>query len=557
MSRAETAPTTAPPRGRRTAVAAPEPRGRGVTGWTTLLRFALRRERVRIPVWTASVALLLAYVAVALDALYPTAAERQARAALVSSPAGIMLSGPQYGIEDYTLGAMIANEMALTVMVAVAIMSISLVVRHTRAEEETGRAELVRAGVVGRHAPGTAAFAAALVANAAIAVASGAVLSAAGLAPVDSFALGAAVGVTGLVFAAVATVTSQVTEHARAASGLALAVLGVAFLLRAFGDVQELHGSWVSWLSPVGWAQQIRAYVDLRWWPLALSLVLVALLLVLGAALAARRDLGAGLVPPRAGRPDAAGWLASPLALAWRQQRASVLAWGVAVGLTALACGTFVDSVGTMVADNPEIAAMLGDPTDLVSGFVAVMALFLGLGAGGFAVASVQRARGEETSGRLEPVLATGVGRVRWLGGQLVVTLLGMAALLVASALGLWLGALSVGEDAFGLADYLAASFAYLPAVAVVAGVGAAAFGGRPGLAGLAWALLAYSFVVTMFGGLLDLPSWAGAASPFWHVPQLPGADVEPWPFVWLTLLAAALVGLGLTAFRRRDVPRP
>src|SRR5690606_11002785 len=359
VSRAEAAPAAAPPRGRRTAVVPPEPRGRGVTGWTTLLGFALRRERVRIPVWTASVALLLAYVAVALDALYPTAAERQARAALVSSPAGIMLSGPQYGIEDYTLGAMIANEMALTVMVAVAIMSISLVVRHTRAEEETGRAELVRAGVVGRHAPGTAAFAAALVANAAIAVASGAVLSAAGLAPVDSFALGAAVGVTGLVFAAVATVTSQVTEHARAASGLALAVLGVAFLLRAFGDVQELHGSWVSWLSPVGWAQQIRAYVDLRWWPLALSLVLVALLLVLGAALAARRDLGAGLVPPRAGRPDAGGWLASPRALAWRRQRASVLAWGVAVGLTALACGTFVDSVGTMVADNPEIAAML------------------------------------------------------------------------------------------------------------------------------------------------------------------------------------------------------
>ncbi|MGO1333992.1 MAG: ABC transporter permease, partial [Cellulosimicrobium funkei] len=272
------APTATPPRGRGAAVA-PEPPGpgRAATGWLTLLRFVLRRDRVRIPVWTASVALLFGYAAVALDTLYPTAADRQARAALVSSPAGIMLSGPQYGIEDYTLGAMIANEMALTVMVAVAIMSIFLVVRHTRAEEETGRAELVRAGVVGRHAPATAAFVAAVVANAAIALATGVVLVATGLDAVDSLALGAAVGVTGLVFAAVAVVTSQVTEHARGASGLALAVLGVAFLLRAVGDVQEEHGSWVSWLSPIGWAQQIRAFVDLRWWPLGLSVALVVL----------------------------------------------------------------------------------------------------------------------------------------------------------------------------------------------------------------------------------------------------------------------------------------
>ncbi len=548
---------TRPGRHADPGVSAPGRRSRATTGWTTLLRFVLRRDRVRIPVWTASVALLFAYAAVALDGLYPTAADREARAALVSSPAGIMLSGPQYGIEDYTLGAMIANEMVLTVLVAVAIMSIFLVVRHTRAEEEAGRAELVRAGVVGRHAPATAAFVAAVVANVAIAVASALVLAATGLDAVDSFALGAAVGVTGLVFAAVAVVTSQVTEHARAASGLALATLGIAFLLRAVGDVQEMHGSWVSWLSPVGWAQQIRAYVDLRWWPLGLSVVLVVLLLALGAALAARRDLGAGLVPPRAGRPDAAPSLAGPLALAWRQQRASVLAWGVGVGATALACGTFVDSVGSMVADNPDVAAVLGDPTDLVGGFVAVMAQFLALGVSGFAVASVQRARGEETAGRLEPVLATGVGRARWLGAQLVVTLIGTTVLLAVSALGLWLGALSVGEDAFGIGDHLAASFAYLPAVAVVAGLGVAAFGWRPGLAALSWALLAYSLVVTMFGALLDLPSWAGDISPFRHVPLLPGTDVEPWPLVWLTLAAVALVALGLAGFRRRDVPRP
>jgi len=549
---------SAPPVARRAASApgrADAGRSGSLTGWTTLLRFVLRRDRVRIPVWTASVALLFAYAAVALDTLYPTAADRQLRATLVSSPAGIMLSGPGYGLEDYTLGAMIANEMALTVMVAVAIMSVLLVMRHTRAEEETGRSELVRAGVVGRHAPATAAFVAAVVANVAIAAATGVVLVATGLAAVDSFALGAAVGVTGLVFAAVAVVTSQVTEHARGASGLALAVLGVAFLLRAVGDVQEQHGSWLSWLSPIGWAQQVRAFVDLRWWPLGLSLALTVVLLVLGAVLAGRRDLGAGLVPPRAGVPDAAPSLASPVALAWRQQRASLLAWAVGVGVTALACGTFVDSVGGVVAENPDLAAFLGDPTDLVDAFVAVMTVFLALAVGGFALGSALRARAEETAGRLEPVLATSVSRGRWLAGQLAVTGGGAVVLLVVSALGLWLGALSVGEGAVGLGGYLGAAFAYLPAVAVLVGVSVLAIGWRPAWAALGWALFAWAFVVGMFGALLDLPGWANGISPYWHVPQLPGAAVEAGPLVGLSLVAAALLALGFVGFRRRDVP--
>jgi ABC-2 type transport system permease protein len=68
--------------------------------------------------------------------------DRQSRAAVISTPAGVMLGGPGYGIENYTLGAMIANELGLSVMVAMAIMSLLLVVRHTRAEEDGGSAEL-------------------------------------------------------------------------------------------------------------------------------------------------------------------------------------------------------------------------------------------------------------------------------------------------------------------------------------------------------------------------------------------------------------------------------
>ena len=69
-----------------------------------------------------------------------------------------MLSGPGYGTTNYTLGAMMANELSVRGHAGDAIMSLLLVVRHTRAEEEDGRAELVRAGAVGRRAPLAAAL---------------------------------------------------------------------------------------------------------------------------------------------------------------------------------------------------------------------------------------------------------------------------------------------------------------------------------------------------------------------------------------------------------------
>ncbi|WP_265521743.1 ABC transporter permease [Oerskovia flava] len=531
--------------------------GGPLTGLGTLLRFFLRRDRIRLSVWALSIGLLFLYAATAFATVYPTAADRQLRASLIASPAATMMAGPGYGLENYTLGAMVANEMTLTAMIAVAIMSILLIVRHTRTEEETGRAELVRAGVVGRHAPATAAFLTATVANAAIAVLSGLLLTGAGLAVVDSFALGAAVGVTGLVFAAVAVVTCQLTEHGRAASGLGLVVLGAAFLLRAIGDVQETHGSWLSWLSPIGWAQQIRAFVDLRWWPLALSLAAIVLLLLLSSALAARRDVGAGLLPPRAGRAEALPSLRSPFALAWRQQRGSLVAWGAGIGVMAFASGTFVDAAGDMVGemavDNPVLLELFGEQ-DLVDGFVAAMTTFLVLGVSAFAIASALRARGEETSGRVEPVLATTVSRTRWLGAQLAVTGIGAVILLLVAGVSLALGGLSVGVSDPSLGEYVAAAVVYLPAVAVLVGLVVALYGWRPGLAGLPWVVLAFGFLIGMFGGLLDLPTWAEGLSPLWHVPQLPGEAFDAGPLVGLSALAVALLAAGFVGFRRRDL---
>lgn len=139
--------------------------GSALTGTGTLTRFMLRRDRIRLPVWILAITVFTVASVVALPDLYAGSADRQARATLMLNPGLRAISGPGYGLDDYTFGAMIGLEYLSWVAIFVALMSIFSVVRHTRTEEETGRADLVRAGRVGRHATTTAALAVSVGAN--------------------------------------------------------------------------------------------------------------------------------------------------------------------------------------------------------------------------------------------------------------------------------------------------------------------------------------------------------------------------------------------------------
>src|SRR5690606_28676961 len=120
------------------------------------------------------------------------------------------------------------------------------------------------------------------------------------------------------------------------------------------------QGSWLSWFSPIAWAQQTRIFVDVRWWPLAVSLAAIVVLMAMAAALAQRRDLGAGLRPPTPGRSEASTALASPAGLAERLLRGSLIAWATGTFLFAVAMGALADSIRDAVADIPMVGDVLG-----------------------------------------------------------------------------------------------------------------------------------------------------------------------------------------------------
>jgi ABC-2 type transport system permease protein len=493
--------------------------------------------------------------------LYDTQAELdRAAASLESNTAFIAMLGPPRGLD--TVGGEAFWQSSGFCAILAGLMCMFIVGRHTRAEEESGRDELLRSGVIGRRAPLVAAFATALVASVVMGllttiglllVRSDAPLKGLPLPVADSVASGVGLAACGAVFSGSALVAMQLSASTRTAYGVAGVVLGASYLLRAVGDV----GNGVaSWLSPIGWYQAMYPFSGLRWWPLALLLVAAVGLAGVALALFDRRDVGSGLWAARPGPADAGPGLRSSLGLAWRLQRGSVVGWTLGLLLTGLAYGSMGDSVDDLIGDSDfaRDAMTGGAGADLVDGFYGTALVTMALLASGFAVSSAIRPRGEEQASHLELLLAAWSARTTWLAGHLLVTVAGSALVLLAAGLSLGVGYGATTGEWGDLGPLTGISLTYLAPVLVLSGIARLLYGVAPRLMWLSWLALTWCVVVLMFASALQMPDWLQALSPFHHLPLAPAEDVDLVPVAAVGAVAVVASLAGQLAFRRRDI---
>jgi ABC-2 type transport system permease protein len=524
------------------------------TGAAALLRLILRRDRLGLLIWIALVSLAPIAIASSFIQLYPTAAALEAVAdASMRTPTTIGMLGVVY---SPTVGGLVAWRSGLQSAILIGTVSLLLVIRHTRGEEETGRRELLGATVVGRLAPLAAALIAVLGANLVIAALITGGLIGLGLPAAGSLALGLSAGAVGWVCAAAGGVAAQLSERAGAARGIGLAAFGAAYMVRIIGDTagRESGWSWLSWLSPLGWARLTRAFAGERWPVFALFLGLTVALITAAFALVARRDLGAGLLPTRPG-PAASSSLRSPLALAWRLHRGALIAWTTAAAVFGGLLGAVGQSFSAYV-DNAQMsawAARMG-ARDAGDAFLFLTMYVLGQIAAAYAISAALRMRAEETDGRADPVLAAAVSRLRWAGGHLFFATIGPLVALLTLGLMIGLGyGLSAGDLARNLPRLLARTLATLPAVWVMAGLATALYGLAPRLAVAgSWALLAAFLILELGWELQQISQGVFDISPFAHVHW--ANPVTATPLIELSAIAALLIAAGLVGFRRRDL---
>ena len=112
-----------------------------LTGTRALAKLALRRDRIMLPAWVYLVVVGVSSTAYTFGKLYKTPASRVALVAGgESNPALLFLYGRLNGT---SVGALTAWRYGVWGALFAVLMTVFIVIRHTRAEEEAGRLELI------------------------------------------------------------------------------------------------------------------------------------------------------------------------------------------------------------------------------------------------------------------------------------------------------------------------------------------------------------------------------------------------------------------------------
>ncbi|WP_030438302.1 ABC transporter permease [Actinoplanes subtropicus] len=511
-----------------------------------------RTHRRGILVWVIALAASMIGTAASVAGLYDTPAKIHTYAEAVTSGSALAaINGHVEGIDS--LGGVIQDEFGFLASFLLPLLGIALIAGSTRREEQAGRLETILGGRIARHQPTVAALA---VATAAILVTSA--LFAAGLTlcgvPVSgSILYSAALGALAFVFAGFAALLAQLVRHARGVYTWSLIALAVAYLVRGVGDTTT---SWLTWLSPLGWAEKTAPFADQRWWVLAVPALAGLASGSTAVLLAAHRDLGNALLRGGTG-PARASWLRQqPIGFAAWIHRPATAGWLAGGLLLTAMMGALARQFLDAIAGN----AALGDAIGIrgsrqLDGFIAATQVYLAVIGAGYVIQAIGTLRTEEAEGRLETRLAGTLSRLRWLAAHGAVVTAGLVFIVVGSSAVLALSTAGSVGNTDEVSAVMTAGLDYLPAELVFAGLALAAFGLWPRGYGATWAAYAVSTFVAFLGPGLKLAHWILDLAPTTHVGNPPLATVDAANLAALAVLAIALALAGFIAFRRRDIP--
>jgi len=520
--------------------------------------FILRRERVTTAIWIGLIAIIVAGLAGPMGNVIEPAA-RVALGATMENPAMIAMMGPVYGIENYTLGALYSNTMLLFSAMTVAVMNIFLVVRHTRIDEELGRYEVLRSLPVGRMANLGAIMIFVVDANILVSVLVGLGLFLFGdysMTFGGSMLFGAAMGATGLVFAAITALFAQLMPTSRATTSYAFLAMGIFYIMRAAGDI---NAEVLSLISPLGLMMRTQVYVGNYVWPLLILLTVAGIITAIAFKLNSLRDIDQGFIPQRPGRPEAKKGLLSPFGLSRRLLLGSVITWIIIMFALGASYGSILGDIDDFVANNEFYQVLLGESDDfsftvlfaaMQNAMMAVIALVP-------LIMIVLRARSEEKEGRTEAVLTATVKRKTYLASFVCVAFATSVLMQLANTIGLYLAAIAVLPDPseLPLGMLLQANLVYLPALWAVIGLATFLLGVLPKATSAIWAYFSLVALMVFIGRMPDmLPAWVGHLSPFYYIPEMPVEDMS-WPgIIGLSITAICLTAAGFVFYGRRDM---
>lgn len=525
------------------------------TNMTSMIMLILRRDKIIIPLFILFMVLLVVGVASSFINLYTDESLRMAfYLQMKNNPTIVSLLG---SVLDPSIGGLTAWRIGFGASLIMGLISVFLMIRHTRSEETKGRLELINSAMVGRQAALSGALLTTFGVNLVIALFIWAGLTWLGLETFSSLILGLSLAAFGCLFAAITGVAVQITESSGDSRYLMAGLLVGFFIVRVFGwDGGDY--AWVSWFSPYGWVHYIQPFAGDQLWIFAIFLVFIAFFTALAFWLSSLRDLGAGIIVQRAGPARASKRLNGTLALAWRLHRGMLIFWIIIFVLMGIMLGFTVQTVTDIINTNPQFVNLilqLGGNAGLIDSYFTMILAFLGEIFALYAILATLKLHSQESKKYSEMVLTSSVSRSQWAISNLIFAVMGPALVIIIFAVTCGLTySLSVNNFSDILPRIVGASLAYLPAIWVFTGISMVLFGLIPRLTALSWISLGIIVIIDLLGEFFDINQWILDISPFTHVPRLLAGDTIENSLILLLALALFLILIGILGYRRRDI---
>lgn len=344
-----------------------------------------------------------------------------------------------------------------------------------------------------------------------------------------------------------------------AAAGVAGFVTFAGFIFNGYqGAVPALapfaNLTWWGWTS-----NHIALGGQYDWLAVALVAVVATALLALGVEAFARRDIGVTSALPLPSLPRALLGLGGQLGRIVSNNLGATVAWGVGVGIFGLVLGGAAKDFTEQLGKSPEFVKLLSTAFPNVDygsagGFLQLLFVEFGVILAGLAAASfVSGWASDETSGRLEMVLATPLSRARWATAGGIAMLVSVALFVALTAAGLAIGVATTASDA--LTPLVGSLVLGLYGAALV-GIGhavAGVFGTRfAGTAVVVFVIL--TWFVQLLGALLNLPDVVRELALTSHYGQPMVGVWDPVGIVASVVLAVGGIAIGTWGFSRRDL---
>lgn len=344
-----------------------------------------------------------------------------------------------------------------------------------------------------------------------------------------------------------------------AAAGIAGFVTFAGFILNGYrAPVPELAPfANLTWW---GWTYDHVALAGQYDWPaVGLVAVVTAILLAIGIEAFARRDIGVTAAIPLPSMPRPMLGLGGPLGRVISINLGATIAWGAGIGFFGLALGGSASGFMEQLQESPQFIELLSKAfpnVDYASagGFLQLLFVEFGVILAGLAAASfVGGWASDETSGRLEMVLATPLSRVRWATAGGLGMLVNVVIFVALTTAGIGIGVVTTESD---LATPIVGSLVLGLYAAALVGIGHAV-GGLIGTRFAGTAVIVFVIVtwfVQLLGPLLNLPEAVRTLALTSHFGQ---PMVGVWDGVGIVasiVIAVGGIAIGTWGFSRRDL---